>query len=408
MLNKLEKSNKNSKSAWEVPVDAFLEKLITLRKELHQYPELSGYENETVARIQEVMASANPSREISGLGGHSIAFIFEGEQPGPTTLLRCELDALPIQEDLPIPHCSSRPGVSHKCGHDGHMAILAGIGLWLGKQHLVDGQIILLFQSAEETGEGARALVKDPAFHHIQPDYAFALHNLPGYPLGTVMVKSGTFNCASRGIIIELEGHTSHAAHPEEGNSPALAMCELIKYLDKLPADLIPGEEIAFATVVHAKVGEIAFGTSPGKAVVMATLRAETNGTIDKIYNDVIGFSNKLCRDNQLRMRISEQDVFDASINHPEAVDKILFIGKKYNNVIGLIHDPYRWSEDFGAISNTCKGAMFGLGAGEGVAPLHHPDYDFPDELISIGMDMMQGIIQELHTLEVSKDLGKE
>ena len=372
-------------------------KLIALRRELHQYPELSGDEEKTAEQILLFCQELGLGEILSGIGGNGVALIFEGKHPGPTTLLRGELDALPIPETISLSYGSKHAGISHKCGHDGHMTILLAVACWIADHPLLNGRVVLLFQPAEEIGTGARLVVGDPAFASIQPDFAFALHNLPGYPLGDVLIKEGTFNCASKGLILKFEGQNSHTAHPEDGQSPAHAMCQLIQYLQTLSDVPLPEEEIAFATVVHAKLGEVAFGTSPGEAVVMATVRAETNFTLDFISNSVNGFASELALAEGLTLSVSERDHFEASINHPEAVKLIVDGEIISNDVMSLLKNPFRWSEDFGAISATCKGAMFGLGAGEEHPQLHHPEYDFPEGLIWRGGEIFLGILRQLH-----------
>src|SRR5690606_35641080 len=113
------------------------------------------------------------------------------------------------------------PGKGHLCGHDGHMAIIAGHAGAMAARRPVRGRVIVLFQPAEETGAGAAAVIADPAFKAIEPDFAFALHNLPGVPLGAAGIRAGAFNFASEGLSIRLEGKTAHASQPEAGLSPA-------------------------------------------------------------------------------------------------------------------------------------------------------------------------------------------
>ncbi|MBE9080318.1 amidohydrolase [Romeria aff. gracilis LEGE 07310] len=236
-----------------------------LRRRLHRQPELSGAEFQTAQQILHFFADLKPDETLTELGGTGVAFVFSGAEPGPTVLLRCELDALPIQEENTFAHRSTAAGCAHKCGHDGHMAILAAVGIQLAAQRPLRGRVVLLYQPAEETGQGAAAVIADEKFSQIRPDYVFALHNLPGQPLGQVVVRSGTFSCASRGVTITLLGKTAHAAQPETGISPAAAMCQLIDELSQLPTRLGFGDELAFATVVGARLGEKAFGTSPAK-----------------------------------------------------------------------------------------------------------------------------------------------
>jgi len=168
----------------------------TFRRSLHAHPELSGREVETARRVADRLAGFAPTRIVTGLGSMrtGVCAVYEGERPGPTVLVRCELDALPIQERNTFAHRSTVPGVSHKCGHDGHMATLAALAADLHAKPIARGCVLLLFQPAEETGEGAAAVLRDPAFRALgAPDYVYAFHNVPKFPLGAVLLGEGVF-----------------------------------------------------------------------------------------------------------------------------------------------------------------------------------------------------------------------
>lgn len=250
-----------------------LHEVIKLRKTLHAHPELSGHEEQTSRRIRDFLTGNEPDSIIEGLGGHGLAAVYDSGQAGPSVLLRADLDALPIDEVNGFAHRSRHQGVSHKCGHDGHMAILAGMSSLLKKNRPSAGRVILLFQPEEETGQGAAKVIADPKFNKIKPDYAFALHNLPGYEKNVIIFKEGSFASASTGMIIQMHGKSSHAAHPEQGNSPVNMMAETISGLMGIPKEKNNFRDFVLLTIIHARLGEVAFGTNPGKAVVMATLR---------------------------------------------------------------------------------------------------------------------------------------
>ncbi len=377
--------------------------LTQLRKAIHQHPELSHQEQDTAKRIVELFKRFSPDEVHTHLGGHGVAFVFNGKQDGPSTLIRCELDALPIQEQNDFAHRSVVDGVSHKCGHDGHMAIISSLGATLATQAPISGRVILCFQPAEETGAGAIDMVSDAKFESLKPDYAFALHNYPGLPLGQVAVRAGTFNCASRGIIIKLQGKTSHAAHPEDGVSPAAAMCQIIAKLNQL------GDELAqqgitdklWVTVIHAKLGEVAFGTSPGEAVVMATLRSESNLGMEALVESAQAYSRECAVQAGLKVQFSFEDVFQASVNSQEGCDRVVQACRNTSTQYTLMDQPMRWSEDFGQFTSIAKqGAMFALGAGENTPQLHNPDYDFADELIPIGHALFLDLITQINGLD--------
>ncbi len=367
-----------------------------IRHELHQHPELSNQEQNTAQRIKQLFLEMQPDKVYENLGGHGLAFVFQGNEPGPTTLIRCELDALPIQEINDLPYKSCIDGVSHKCGHDGHMAIVTALGDLLSQQRPVKGEVICLFQPAEETGAGAIQVVADDQFSQLKPDYCFALHNLPGKPMGQVLCRSGTFNCASRGMIIRLTGKTSHAAHPEDGTSPAIAMSRLIEGLTNLPEQM---EGFNLVTVVHANLGEIAFGTAPADAVVMATLRTSTNEAMDILVEKACQMAEQQAQTEGLSLEIEWEDIFGASVNTEIGYQHVMQACETAGVEAVTMAEGFRWSEDFGKFTEICEGAMFALGSGERSPQLHNPDYDFPDELIPVGFSVFREIVRAINGL---------
>lgn len=368
--------------------------LVSLRRNIHQNPELSGVEYETAALIQKKLEALNPDEIITGIGGCGVAAIFNGQEDGPRVLFRSELDALPIEEINDFAHRSKNPGVSHKCGHDGHMVIIFGLAEKIAKNRPKRGSVIILYQPAEETGEGARAVVADPQFKKLAPDYCYALHNLPGFPMGQVLIRSGTFNCASRGMIVKLSGKTAHAAYPETGTSPALALSDLLKIFPSL-ASGIDRDELLMTTTVHAGMGEQAFGTAPADAVFMVTLRSETNEGMDLLVSKATTEVERLSQEGNLKHSIEWADVFDASVNEEACAKDVELAALATNHDIKWLDDPFRWSEDFGAISACAKGAMFAYGAGEDNPQIHNPDYDFPDGLIDGGVSIFEEIYKK-------------
>jgi len=368
-----------------------VDSVIQLRRALHRQPELSGDEQHTAAEIVRFFKPLRPDSTYEGLGGHGLAFVFTAQEEGPTVLLRCELDALPIQETNKTEYCSRRDGVSHKCGHDGHMAILAAVGQEFAANRPKRGKVVLLYQPAEENGEGARAVVKDPSFDEIRPDFAFALHNLPGFPLGKIIVRSGVSNCASCGMVVSMIGKTAHAAQPESGVSPAGAMCELVQGFSAIAHGVVPPGEKSFATVVGARLGKKAFGTTPEKAEVWATLRSETDNTMAQMVRFFEQRAHDLASENGLIVAIDYEDVFNATINSPLAVSLVRQAAGKQ----ALIEpeSPFPWSEDFGQITALSEGALVGIGAGTSVPELHNSDYDFPEQLIPLAKATMLRIV---------------
>ena len=238
------------------------QQLIHLRRHLHTYPEVSGQEYKTAQFVAARLRKYQPTILLEQVGGTGIIAIFDSGKEGKTLLFRAELDALPIQEVNDFAHRSVYPTISHKCGHDGHTTILLGLAQYIAKQPIQNGQVILLFQPAEEDGTGAEKMLADPKFKGIQPDYVFAFHNLPGYPLHQIVWKKGSFTAAVKSIIIELIGKTAHAAEPEKGINPTLAITEILAKTNALSNNQPDRQDFALITPVHIEMGSIAYGVS--------------------------------------------------------------------------------------------------------------------------------------------------
>lgn len=374
----------------------YLDELKDLRHRLHSMAELSGEEATTAKTIREYLQTTAPDELIQHVGGNGIIARYKGREEGPVVLIRCELDALPISDENDVEYHSRHHETGHKCGHDGHMAIVCGVARTLKDLEIQKGEVLLLFQPAEETGEGAAQVLDDKKFSPLNPDYVFALHNLPGFKRSQVIVKKNTFSAASVGFIARLRGTTSHAAHPEQGKSPALAMAQLIASLSALPQFHSSLEEAAKVTVIHARLGERAFGTSPGYAEVMATLRTYNDETLDLLKQKAGETAEGLAHTYGLELETEWVEPFLATQNDEESVSLLKQVAKEQGWELLEKTEPFGWSEDFGRFTKRYKGALFGLGAGEQQSRLHAPDYDFPDELIPAGISMFMGIIGRL------------
>lgn len=370
--------------------------LTAWRRKLHQNPEISNEEVRTAAEVVGFLADTRPDAVLTRLGGHGVAVVFDSGKAGPTLLFRSELDALPIQELSGVPHTSLTPGKSHMCGHDGHMAILASLGRLLGRRRPASGRVVLMFQPAEETGSGAAAVVADPRYGEIAPDFAFSLHNVPGVPFGEVRLRSGVVNCASRGLRISLEGKTAHASMPETGVSPMMAVSELMPSLRALGGGTIDDDAFGMVTITHAAMGEPTFGIAPGTAEIRATLRTRGDERMAALCTAAETLVGDIAKRHGLSARHDYHDVFVASVNSPEAVEQL----RKALDEEGIAHSedglPMRGSEDFGVFGRGSASAMFFLGAGEAHAALHNPDYDFPDDLIPIGSRAMMRLARNM------------
>ncbi len=360
--------------------------LIAWRHALHRHPDLSGQEAATADRVVEMIAPTCPDRTVTGLGGYGVAAVYEGAAEGPAILVRAELDALPIQELGNPPYRSERPGKAHLCGHDGHMAILAGVARWLGRNRPLKGRAIVLFQPAEENGAGAEQVISDPRYTDLAPDFALALHNMPGLPLGHAVAREGMMNCASRGMKLALTGRSAHAASPETGRSPVPALAHLATALTSLGKGRSQLDaDFSLVTITHLSAGEPAFGIAPGHGELWATLRTQRDEDMAALVARAEAIVAEAANAAGLEHEISYHDIFRHCENAPEAAAILAQALAAESIPLAEAELPMRASEDFGRFGDQARAAMMLIGSGTDSPALHNPDYDFPDELIAIG-----------------------
>ena len=365
--------------------------LRTLRGTLNACPEIAGEEEVTANVIASFLQSYNPNALLTELGGHGVAAVFKGKTPGKTVLFRCELDALATQEgetgytnDAPL----------HLCGHDGHMAMVAGLAPLLSQDPPEAGNVVLLFQPAEETGEGAQRVIADPRFPSIQPDIAIGLHNIPGQPQNTILYKTGAFSSASTGMKAELRGIPSHAAEPEKARSPAQVLSKLLAQIPDMgkPED----KPYTMITVTHAQMGRESFGTTPGAASLCATLRSDSSAALQVLSQEVERRIHTLANEDELYSEVSWHDIFPEILNDTALVNTLTTCCEHGGLSMIELDKPYRWSEDFAYFAEICPILFFGLGIGEQAPRLHQPNYRFPDHVLDTGLKVYDLLVKAL------------
>ena len=366
-----------------------------IRRELHQHPELSGHEARTARFVEDKLQAFHPTKVIRHVGGHGLLVEYFFSEDGPTVLFRADMDAVAVQEPDDIPHHSQTPGVAHKCGHDGHTTILLRVARMLSERPLPKGRVLLLFQPAEENGSGSKAVLDTKVLDYYKIDKAFALHNIPGYPASAVLCKEDSFTCAVVSVSITLTGKTSHAAEPQKGISPIPATLNIVDELLRWNNTDIQSDDYFLSTIVEIHVGEEAYGVSAGNSVIRATLRAKTDKLLHQHAQQLKELVATECkRTPDLQHEMEWLEPFSANENDPQSVGMIKNAALRNNLPYIELQTPFSWGEDFGLFTQQYKGAIFGLGSGENCAPLHSPQYDFPDEVIETGATLFYTIAE--------------
>lgn len=361
-----------------------------IRNKLHQNPGISGCEAYAHDLIVDCLTPLSPAELHQHVGGYGVVACFGTNKTLPAIVFRADIDALPI---------------GHRCGHDGHTTILLRFAKLLSETPAIleKYNVLLVFQPEEETGYGAQKILDSAVLDGYAIGAVFGLHNLPGYPMGQVVLSRRTFAAASTGVVFHLEGRETHASTPEKGINPGLAVAELIAQMDaECNSGSLDIDGFRQSTLICVKLGEEAFGTSAAMADVMFTLRAFTNHAMDCLVEDANRMAQEVARKYHLRFSVEYRDPFPATENVPHLVEEFASLLDE-TAVAGPRHisenvadghlgadvclwvykpEPFRWSEDFAHYLRRYPGLFFGIGAGVEHLELHHPDYDFPDQLI--------------------------
>ena len=375
-----------------------MKQLEVIRHHLHQNPEVSQKEINTRYYIQGLLDKLNIDR-IESVAETGLLLYFKGKKRGKNILFRADIDALPIQETITARYRSSVNGVSHKCGHDGHTTILYGLAQKFSANRPEKGDVFLLFQPSEENGWGAQAVIDSKKLKKLKIDMVFALHNLPGYKMHAIVCRQGSFTSSVVSLAAGFKGYTAHAAEPWNGRNPARGMSLYTIAALKHNMERKKLHEYVTVTPVYTLLGSKSYGISAGEGTVHLTIRADTPERLSQVLEKIKSDAERIAKDEELEVDFEMIEPFEANMNAEEAVAVISASAAELKLEYIERKEPFRWGEDFGLFTQMYPGAMFGIGAGEDCKPLHHPAYDFPDEIMKTGIDMFAAIQKKVQEL---------
>lgn len=362
--------------------------IIALRHRLHAHPELSLEERWTKATLMDLLR-AHTQLEVVDCGAWFYAVYHTAVPTRAPLAFRADFDALPVAEAPGRPYCSQVPGLSHACGHDGHAAALCGLALSLEATG-ADRDVFLLFQHAEEIGAGGEACAD---FLRESPvTRVYAMHNMSGFPEGTVLVRDGLTQCASCGRSFYFHGQSCHASQPEDGRNPAFAVAELTLASRRFCEDTA-WPALVMATVVHAAAGQEDFGIAAGDGQLSLTLRAARDADLARLDAMLCEEAARLAEVYDLRWETRRCDVFPETRNDPDAAASVREAARSLGLPLQTLDAPWRASEDFGWYTKVRPGAMFYIGNGIDHPALHTADYDFNDAILDTAVAMFRALI---------------
>lgn len=361
--------------------------LVALRRDLHAHPELG---------LEEVRTSDLIARELTALGYQVtrglaktglVATLSHGSS-GRSVGVRADIDALPILEETGLPYASRTPGLMHACGHDGHTAMLIGAARAIAERRNFDGTVHLIFQPAEENFGGAKIMVEEGLFDRFPCDAVFALHNDPDVPFGTFVFRDGPIMAAVDECRITIHGRGGHGAEPQSTADPILAGASIVMALQSIVARNIHPMDPSVITVGAFHAGA-ASNVIPERAELVIGIRS-----FDACVRDELERRLRLIAEGQaasygMSATVDYQRSYDATINHAAETDFLRALATRFAGAdkVREMARPSMGSEDFAYMLKERPGSYFFLGGrvSEADRPLHHPGYNFNDDLLPIG-----------------------
>jgi amidohydrolase len=386
------------KSALKVKGGAYQGEIVSLRRHLHRYPELSGEEYETSKTVQEKLHQ-HDIPFTAGYAKTGVLGVIEGSRPGKTIALRADMDALPIQEENEHPFVSKVDGVMHACGHDAHTAMLVGAGWLLNEiREELPGRVLLVFQPAEEASPtgGARRMMKEGVFREHRPDVIFAQHVWPELPVGQVGVRPGVMTGASDRFKVTIEGAGGHASKPHQTIDAIAVANQVINSLQTIVSRDVDPLRSAVLTVGKIR-GGTRYNAVAEKVTLEGTIRTfgpQTKETVkDRFYSIVGGVAEAM----EASAHIKYWDGYPATINTPRWAERVR---KTAQELLGPDAtpeiEPSLGGEDFGRFLLEYPGAYLRLGTAPSNAEenkrLHDARFDIDEAALTIGTELMAQI----------------
>ncbi|MES9698411.1 MULTISPECIES: M20 peptidase aminoacylase family protein [Bacillus] len=375
------------------------EKLISIRRHLHEYPELSYEEFETTKAIKNWLEEANITINDSNLETGVIAEI-SGNKNGPVVALRADIDALPIQEETDLPYTSKIQGKMHACGHDFHTAAILGAAYLLKeKEASLNGTVRLIFQPAEESSNGACKVIEAGHLRGVQA--IFGMHNKPDLPVGTIGIKEGPLMAGVDRFEIEIHGVGTHAAVPDAGVDPIVASAQIVMALQTIVSRNISSSHNAVVSVTNIHSGNT-WNVIPEKAILEGTVRtfqAETREKIPALMERIIkGVSDALGVKTEFRFYPGPPAVQNDKV----LTDLSVQVAEKMNlNVISPT--PSMAGEDFSFYQQEIPGSFVFMGT-SGTHEWHHPAFTVDEKALPISAEYFALLAEEaIHQLLQTK-----
>lgn len=382
----------------------FLPELTALRRDLHAHPELGYEELYTGKRVVDALKVCGVDEIHTEVGKTGIVAVIHGQRrdSGRMLGLRADMDALPMTEHNDFPWRSTRQGVMHGCGHDGHTAMLVGAARYLAETRRFNGSAVLIFQPGEEGHAGAKAMIDDGLFERFPVQSVYAMHNWPQMRPGTVGINPGPMMAAADRVTIHITGKGGHGAHAYLTVDPVLVAAHIITAVQSIVSRTVRPLDSAVISLCAMQAGDLgAFSVVPGEATLVGTVRT-FNPVVQALVEQRL---NEICSAVALGFgataSVQFERIYPATLNTPEDAS---FAADVAESIVGPEHvdrdmEPSMGAEDFSFMLQAKPGAYLRLGQGAengvGSCFLHNARYDFNDDVLPLGAALHAGLVEQ-------------
>ncbi|TMV07970.1 amidohydrolase [Ruegeria sediminis] len=364
------------------------------RRDIHENPEILYDTHRTSALVAEKLREFGCDEVATGIGRTGVVGVIKGKTDtmGRVIGLRADMDALPMQEQTGLAHASKTPGAMHACGHDGHTAMVLGAAKYLAETRNFDGTAVVIFQPAEEGGNGAEAMCNDGLMDRFGIQEVYAMHNVPGISAGQFAIRSGPLLAAADEFDVHLEGRGGHGAKPHETIDTTVMLSQLIVALQTIVSRNADPVLQAVLSVTSVETSSKAFNVIPQSARLRGTVRTHSNELRDLIEKRLTEVVEGVASTFGGSARVSYHRGVPVTINAEEqtgyATEAAIAVGGSCDEAPMVMG-----GEDFSFMLQERPGAFIVLGNGDS-AGLHHPEYDFNDEIIPMGCSWFAEMVE--------------
>ncbi len=367
------------------------------RHDIHRHPELAFEENRTADKVAELLQGFGLEVHRS-IGNTGVVGLLKKGSSERAIGLRADMDALKILEQNTFDYRSVHEGKMHACGHDGHTAMLLGAAQYLAEHGHFDGIVVFIFQPAEEHGDGAKAMIEDGLFERFPVDAVYAIHNFPSLATGKFAVRAGSMMAAEDNFEITINGVGCHAAMPHLGRDPIVIGSEIVTAMQTLVSrtlDPIDNAVVSFTEFITDGTVNVV----PTRVILKGDTRSLTIAVQDHIETTMERIVSGICAAHGAQYEFSYRRNFVPTVNTAAEAEIAARVAGSLVGAENVVGDsrPVMASEDFGYMLQARPGAYLLLGNGEegiGGCSLHNPDYDFNDEILTIGADFWVALVE--------------